>query len=125
MHKKIAIPVDKGTISAHFGHCEQFAILEVRDGKIISKEFIEPPEHRPGLYPEWIAGFGVSDVIASGMGQQATALFNKHHINVFLGAPLKEPEIITEDFLRGDLSLSANPCNHDALHNCHSKQIHP
>ncbi len=32
---------------AHFVHCEQFAILEAHGGKVISKEFVEPPQHKP------------------------------------------------------------------------------
>ncbi len=117
--KKIAIPVDKGALSAHFGHCEKFAIVEVSDGKIIETKLLVPPEHVPGLYPKWIAGMGVSDVIAGGMGQKAIALFNQHHINVYLGAPVKAPEVIADEFLRGELLLNANRCNHEGLHGCH------
>ena len=117
--KKIAIPIDNGALSAHFGHCEQFAIMEVNDGKVLSTHNVTPPEHVPGLYPKWIAGMGVSDVIAGGMGQKAIALFNQHCINVYLGAPAKTPEAIAEEFLRGELTLNANPCNHEGLHGCH------
>ena len=35
---KIAIPIVEGSLAMHFGHCEQFAVLEVDDtGKILSK----------------------------------------------------------------------------------------
>jgi len=27
MNKKIAIPIEDGMLCAHFGHCEQFAIV--------------------------------------------------------------------------------------------------
>ncbi len=117
--KKIAIPVDNGALSAHFGHCEKFAIVEVSDGKIIATKLLVPPEHVPGLYPKWIAEMGVSDVIAGGMGQKAIALFHQHQINVYIGAPVETPEAIADKFLNGELSLSANPCNHQGLHGCH------
>lgn len=119
MNRKIAIPVERGALSPHFGHCEHFAIIEVNEGRIIGIETHVPPEHAPGLYPQWIAGLGVSDVIAGGMGRKAIALFNNQKINVFLGAQLKSPEVIAEAFLRDELSLSANTCNHDAGHSCH------
>lgn len=123
MHRKIAIPVKRGALSPHFGHCEHFAIIEINDGRIIGKETHVPPEHAPGLYPQWIAGLGVSDIIVSGIGKKAIALFNDHKINVFLGAPLKSPEIIAEDFLCDALSLSANTCNHDTGHTCQNNEL--
>jgi len=117
--KKIAIPIENGLLSAHFGHCEAFAIVEVNDGKVKNIFKVTPPEHQPGLYPKWIAGMGVNDVIAGGMGQKAIALFNQHYINVYLGAPVKTPEAIADEFLRGELTLNANPCSHEGLHGCH------
>jgi predicted Fe-Mo cluster-binding NifX family protein len=68
--------------------------------------------HQPGLYPKWIAQHGVTDVIAGGMGQQAITLFNQQNINVFVGAPVKEPKLLVEDFLTGQLLLNANYCDH-------------
>ena len=116
---KIAIPIENGLLSAHFGHCEAFAIVEVNDGKVLNTFKVTPPEHVPGLYPKWIAGMGVNDVIAAGMGHKAIALFNQHQINVYLGAPAKSPEAIADEFLHGELTLHANPCSHEGLHGCH------
>ena len=44
---KIAIPLTNGMISAHFGHCEQFIIIEVDVDKkeVISSELLTPPPH--------------------------------------------------------------------------------
>ncbi len=113
MKKCIAIPLERGVLCAHFGHCETFAIIEVEEGKIISLREETPPEHVPGLYPRWVAGFGVTDVIAGGMGQKAIDLFNQQNINAFVGAPVKPAGELAEDFLAGRLSLSANYCDHD------------
>lgn len=113
MKKCIAIPLESGVLCAHFGHCETFAIIEVEDGKITSLKEVTPPEHVPGLYPRWVAGFGVTDVIAGGMGQKAIDLFNQQNINAFVGAPVKTAKELAEDFLAGRLSLSANYCDHD------------
>ena len=71
MNKCIAIPLENGVLCGHFGHCEQFAIVTVVDSKITEIKELTPPEHVPGLYPRWVASFGVTDVIAGGMGQQA------------------------------------------------------
>jgi predicted Fe-Mo cluster-binding NifX family protein len=112
MNKRIAIPIENGKLCAHFGHCEKFALVDISDHSVISVEEIVPPEHQPGLYPRWIAGFGVTDVIGGGMGQQAISLFNQQRINVFVGAPIKGPKELVEDFLSGQLSLNVNYCDH-------------
>jgi len=39
---KIAVPTDDGkTISQHFGRARSFAIFEVENGEIVSKELID------------------------------------------------------------------------------------
>lgn len=116
MNKCIAIPLENGVLCPHFGHCEQFAIVTVKNGIITDIKEMAPPEHVPGLYPKWVAQFGVTDVIAGGMGERAILLFNEQNINAFVGAPLKNPKELVEDFLANKLSLSANYCNHDENH---------
>lgn len=116
MTKKIAIPMENGRLSTHFGHCEYFAIVDVKDNKIVEITKHTPPEHKPGVFPRWVATLGVTDVIAGGIGQRAIDLFNEQGINVFAGAPVKSEEEIVKEFIDGDLSLSANYCNHDGNH---------
>jgi predicted Fe-Mo cluster-binding NifX family protein len=112
MNKKIAIPMENGELCAHFGHCQKFAIIEVKDSQIAGIEEVVPPEHQPGLYPRWIAGYDVTDVIAGGMGQKAITLFNEQNINVFVGAPIKGATDLVNDFIENKLSLTANYCDH-------------
>lgn len=113
MNKKIAIPMENGLLCSHFGHCEVFAIVEVIDNKITNIIEETPPEHVPGLYPRWVAQFGVTDVIVGGMGQKAITLFNEQRINAFVGAPIKPARELVQDFLDNKLVLNANYCNHD------------
>ncbi len=114
----IAIPMENGLLCAHFGQCEQFAIVELQDNKIVAIKEVTPPEHVPGLYPRWVAGFGVTDVIAGGMGEKAIQLFNAQNINAFVGAPQKSARELVEDFIDNKLELSANYCHHDENHSC-------
>jgi len=118
MNKRIAIPLENGVLCAHFGHCQQFAIVEVVNGVITDIKELTPPEHVPGLYPRWVAGFGVTDVIGGGMGQKAIDLFNEQKINAFVGAPMKSARELVTDFIDNKLNLSANNCNHDDNHEC-------
>ena len=116
MNKKIAIPLENGVLCAHFGHCQTFAVVNVENNEITEIKEFEPPEHVPGLYPKWVAQFGVTDVIAGGMGQQAIMLFNQQNINAFVGAPVKTAQELVNDYIGNKLNLSANYCNHDENH---------
>lgn len=108
--------MENGNLCAHFGHCQYFAIVKVENNQVVDIRELTPPEHVPGLYPRWVAGFGATDVIAGGMGQKAIDLFNQQNINAFVGAPIKGAKELVEDFINGRLSLTANYCNHDHGH---------
>lgn len=109
---KIAIPISDGLLDAHFGHCKQFAMVEVNDKKIEGITFLDPPPHQPGLLPPWLAEKGATDIIAGGMGQRAIDLFNEQGVNVFVGAPKKGVNEIVDGYLNKTLSFSANYCDH-------------
>ncbi len=111
---KIAIPLTDGKLSAHFGHCQSFALLSVDEGtkKLLGQENVIPPPHEPGRYPVWLAGLGASHIIAGGMGQSAQSLFARNNIQVVVGAPSEAPEKIAEMFLQGKLETGANACDH-------------
>ncbi len=116
MNKCIAIPLENGFLCSHFGHCQEFAIINIENNAIKDVKTVTPPEHVPGLYPRWVAQFGVTDVIAGGMGQKAIDLFHEQKINVFVGAPIKAAHDLVNDFINNKIDLSANYCNHDENH---------
>lgn len=112
MNKRIAIPLEDGILCSHFGHCQQFAIIDTDKETITSESLVTPPPHEPGLLPAWLAGKGVTDVIAGGMGQRAISLFNQQNINVFVGAQVKDPKELANDLLNNSLQGGANGCDH-------------
>jgi len=111
---KYAIPVSSGGLSAHFGHCEHFALFDVDEERkeILRKELVPSPGHQPGLLPEWLAEQGVSVVIASGMGSRAQSLFNQSHIDVVIGTLEGDPEKAVLNYLSGTLATGDNICDH-------------
>ncbi len=109
---RVAVPLAEGRLTNHFGHCEQFAIVNVRDGKIDGKEFVTPPPHEPGLLPRWLGERGVNLILAGGMGQRALQLFSERNIHVVTGAPNLEPEELIRLYLAGELTTGANVCDH-------------
>ncbi|HOP59079.1 MAG TPA: NifB/NifX family molybdenum-iron cluster-binding protein [Bacteroidales bacterium] len=112
MKKRIAVPLENGILCSHFGHCQQFAIIDTNNNIITGEEMLTPPPHEPGLLPAWLAEKGVTDVIAGGMGQRAINLFNQQNINVFVGAPIKNPKELASDLLGNSLQAGANYCDH-------------
>ena len=111
---RIAIPVTDGRLSAHFGHCEQFAIIDVDSGSknILSQELVEPPPHEPGVLPKWLAGLHVELIIAGGMGRRAQQLFAQNNIDVVVGAPDNEAQELVSQYLAGQLQSGENICDH-------------
>jgi len=111
---KFAIPLAEGKLSAHFGHSKEFALLTVNIGScpVIQKTVVEAPPHEPGLLPVWLQEHGVSHVIAGGLGQKARDLMEDKGMQVMVGAPVNDPEILVNLYLSGKLKLYANACDH-------------
>lgn len=110
---KIAIPLAGGKLCTHFGHCEQFAIVTVENGKIAKQETLTPPPHAPGVIPNWVADHGCTDILVGGMGEAAQAILQERGIKVTCGAPSDTPENLVTLYLRGELVDSGNACDHD------------
>jgi ATP-binding protein involved in chromosome partitioning len=111
---KYAVPVSGGVMCSHFGHCEQFALIDVDEARreILKKELIMAPEHQPGLLPPWLAGQGVNCVISGGMGMNAQNLFANHGVKVVVGALESDPEKAVLNYLNGSLATGNNVCDH-------------
>ncbi|GLI35495.1 iron-sulfur cluster carrier protein MrpORP [Desulforhabdus amnigena] len=109
---KVAIPMAGGALTNHFGHCEQFLIVDVQKGVIGNKETITPPPHEPGLLPRWLGELNVNLIIAGGMGSRAIELFNQQNIKVVTGAPCLPPEELIQQYLANTLKTGANACDH-------------
>jgi predicted Fe-Mo cluster-binding NifX family protein len=111
---RIAIPLSGGRLSAHFGHCECFALVDAdpAEKKILGREDLVPPPHEPGVLPAWLAGRGAELIIAGGMGARAQELFAAQGIRVLVGAPVETPERLVADYLAGALQAGKNVCDH-------------
>jgi ATP-binding protein involved in chromosome partitioning len=109
---RFAIPLTDGVLCNHFGHCQQFAILDVEGQNVVQKEMITPPPHEPGLLPRWLHGLGVNVVIAGGMGGRALDLFSQNDIQVITGAPNLPAEALVEQHLNQTLQTGLNVCDH-------------
>lgn len=114
MARKIALPLAQGQLCAHFGHCEQFAVITVDDNNaVVAMEKLTPPPHEPGVIPTWLAGKGVDTVLAGGMGERAQAIFAAKGIKVVCGVAAGAPEEIVQRYLNNTLTVADNACGHD------------
>jgi len=107
-----AIPVAGGKLCSHFGHCEQFAIIETEDGKLKEKTMRTPPPHEPGVLPRWLRDLGADIIIAGGMGSRAQGFFSEMGIKVITGAPMDPPESLVRQYLSDSLVTGENVCDH-------------
>jgi ATP-binding protein involved in chromosome partitioning len=111
---RIAIPVTDGKLSAHFGHCEEFAVVDVDEQtrEIASVAKLLPPAHEPGLLPKWLSEQKADVIIAGGMGQRAQQLFARNNIKVVVGASDQPPEKLVSAYLNNTLETGNNICDH-------------
>ncbi len=111
---RIAIPVVQGKLSLHFGHCDQFAIVDVDSEmeRISEIRMMTAPVHEPGALPRWLNEQDVKLVIAGGMGSRAQMLFTDSGIDVLVGAPTESAEEVVKMYLQGTLQTGANICDH-------------
>ncbi len=111
---RIAIPITNGKLSAHFGHCEEFALVDVNEQtrEIANVAKLQPPAHEPGMLPKWLSEQKADVIIASGMGQRAQQLFAQNNIKVIVGASDQPAEELASAYLDNALETGDNICDH-------------
>ena len=110
---KIASACSGKTIDQHFGHCANFMIFEVEDGKVLSETSIPNPGHRPGFLPNFLADKGVEVMVVGGIGGGAIEIFNERGITVVTGAQ-GDARAAVASYLAGTLQSSGAVCREHA-----------
>jgi len=108
---KVAISTDQGYVSAHFGRCPSYTIVEIKEGQVLSKEEIPNPGHQPGFLPQYLSEKGVNCIIAGGMGPRAQGLFAQKNIEAIIGVQGAVDEVI-EKFINQELDAGEDLCGH-------------
>ena len=111
---RFAVPTSDGVLCPHFGHCQEFTLVDVdmASKEVIGYTSIPAPEHEPGLLPAWLADKGAGFIIAGGMGSRAQQLFAEQGVTVITGAPVDEPRAVVRQYLAGTLVTGENVCDH-------------
>ena len=106
---KIAISRDGSLVSGHFGHCEGFEIIELDRGKVLKREFLPNPGHRPGFLPKYLSEKKINLIISGGMGATAQELFSRNNIEVIVGAKGDLDEV-SNSYINGNLESTNSIC---------------
>lgn len=126
MNTIIAIPsenpggLDAG-LGAHFGHCDLYTLVTVDDGQIADVQVLPNVPHQQGgcLAPvQHLAGNGVNQLIAGGMGLRPLMGFNQAGIDVYYGAGAQTVGQAVQAMLAGQLPQfkQENTCGGSGCH---------
>lgn len=120
---RIAVSTDDnrglaGIVSAHFGRCSSYTLIDVKDGEIENVSVVNNPffgrHEQSGEVPAFIRNQGVDVMITGGMGPKAIGFFNQFGIEVVTGVGGKVEDAINS-YLAGSLS-GGQPCGRDIKH---------
>ena len=90
----------------HFGHCDVFTLITIKNGEVSDvKTLVNPPhEHGGCLAPvQLLAGQGVKALLAGGMGFRPLMAFNQVGIKVFYSGAHSTVQDGVQAFLAGQL----------------------
>lgn len=107
---KAAISTDGIFVSAHFGRCPEFTIVDIRNNVVEKKETVQNPGHQPGLIPQFMKDKGVDLMICGGMGQRAKMLFDEFGIQTLVGITGSIEDVIKR-LLEGKLEGGDSLCD--------------
>ena len=105
---RAAISTEGEFVSAHFGRCPSFTLVDIEDGNITNRVEAANPGHEPGAIPKFLHEKGVNCIIAGGMGARAELFFQEYGIKTIVGISGKIEDVLEQlkkDSLRGGESL--------------------
>lgn len=102
--KRVAIPVLDGKLSEDFGACTHVEVFDLERQAVRKHQILTPPCRESSLLLAWIAGQGITDVIANHVDPEIAALFSMEKISLFVGVAPRSPDLLVADYLNGTLT---------------------
>lgn len=117
---KIAVTYENGQVFQHFGHCENFKIYTVEDGKVTDSQVVSAVGSGHGALAGFLKEKGVDTLICGGIGGGARTALGVIGIDLYPGAAGDTDKNVADLLAR---TLSYNPdtmCSHHHGdgHNC-------
>lgn len=107
---RVAISTDGEFVSAHFGRCPEFTIVDIESEQVVNREVFKNPGHVPGMIPEYLSKKGVNCIVAGGMGKRAEAFFDQYGIETIIGVTGKVDDAIAR-LSKGNLESGESTCS--------------
>ena len=110
-------------MSAHFGHADNFTLVDVEGGKIEGTSVLPNPPHTQGgcMAPvSLLKENGVDAIIVGGLGARPLLGFRQVGIRVMAGAA-GSVESVVKSYLAGKLAAAGEDvvCGHSTAGECH------
>jgi len=113
---RIAVPsIENGGLdgvrAGHFGQCDVFTLIDVKDGNIETVSTLQNQEHVQGgcMVPvNLLAQNNVNALIVGGIGMRPLMGFNQVGIAVYYEAERQEIKPVVEDLISGKLNIIGN-----------------
>jgi predicted Fe-Mo cluster-binding NifX family protein len=106
---KVCIPSTDLKVSRNFGKAEKFGIVVIENCHIVSSEVMPNPGREKVKVPAYVAAFGITHVIAAGIGNPAIGALKGQGIEVISGAEGTVQEVL-EKFMSGELTGKKMSC---------------
>lgn len=116
---KVAIATEGEHVSAHFGRCEYFTVVQLEGDQVCDKKLVGAAGNQHSALPGYLATLGVDVVISGGMGTGAHEKLTQRGIDIFTGVQGTVDETI-EKFIKGELEPAAANCHAHG----HSQEAH-
>lgn len=109
---KIAVTYENGQVFQHFGHCGQFKLYEVSEGKVLSSQVVSAAGSGHGALAGFLQSHGADTLICGGIGAGARTALANAGIRLYPGVSGAADGCV-EALLNGTLSYDPNiQCSH-------------
>ncbi len=100
---KIAFAKENNKVAAHFGHCNDFRIVEIIDSKVMNTQDVFDDVHTHHSRAAYLKNLGVDTLVVSGLGEHAHQSLVKENIKVLDGQNMSLSEALAL-FIMGKLT---------------------
>ena len=113
---RIAVTYENGEIFQHFGHCPQFKLYDVEDGRITSEQVVDASGSGHGALAGFLKAAGVDELICGGIGMGAQMALAEAGIRLYAGVQGSADEA-ARALAEGSLEYDADArCDHHGHH---------
>ena len=105
---KLAIAKNTDYVHEFFGSCNEFVLVDIVGGKVISKEIIFNDTETHKLRPQYLKSLGVNALVIKGLGLTAYELLKENGIELYTSEAILIENAI-DLFLKNELKLMDVP----------------